>query len=330
MCDIVGNAILIVGAPRSGTTWLAKIFDSHPDVLYRHEPDELFPPTLPIRDSMRVWIGQRDPRTAAKAPFFRKSWQSGPAHLVRTSLAYAAKAAGRIGIPAWQVPDLGHIAHARAVIKSVRLRGQLGDFARSCPDGRALLVLRNPFGQIDSMIRGARDHRFELSQSSGAMPLDADRAMAFAARHGVSPAAFQHISPAAQFAWSWREFNETAMASIENQPNAMVVVHKDLCFRPIEKSREVMDFTGLLWAAQTEHFLAESSHHQGFEEYYDIRRDTASVPDRWRRSLSLGDQQRVRAVVRESPLMRYWPESMDADRAVHAVGRPQLTSSLSG
>jgi hypothetical protein len=32
---------LIVGAPRSGTTRLAKIFDSRPDVLYLHEPDSL-------------------------------------------------------------------------------------------------------------------------------------------------------------------------------------------------------------------------------------------------------------------------------------------------
>ena len=35
--------ILILGAPRSGTTWLAKIIDSHPDVLYRHEPDAAIP-----------------------------------------------------------------------------------------------------------------------------------------------------------------------------------------------------------------------------------------------------------------------------------------------
>jgi Sulfotransferase family len=34
-----GGLILVLGAPRSGTTWLGKIFDSHPDVLYRHEPE---------------------------------------------------------------------------------------------------------------------------------------------------------------------------------------------------------------------------------------------------------------------------------------------------
>ena len=37
-----GN-IFIFGVPRSGTTWLAKIFDSHPATLLRHEPDTVNP-----------------------------------------------------------------------------------------------------------------------------------------------------------------------------------------------------------------------------------------------------------------------------------------------
>src|SRR5271154_2625415 len=35
--------ILIIGYARSGTSWLGKIFDSHPDVMYLHEPDKLLP-----------------------------------------------------------------------------------------------------------------------------------------------------------------------------------------------------------------------------------------------------------------------------------------------
>ena len=33
----------VLGGARSGTTWLAKIIDSHPDVIYRHEPDIPYP-----------------------------------------------------------------------------------------------------------------------------------------------------------------------------------------------------------------------------------------------------------------------------------------------
>jgi len=33
--------LFIVGMTRGGNTWLGKIFDAHPDVLYRHEPDSI-------------------------------------------------------------------------------------------------------------------------------------------------------------------------------------------------------------------------------------------------------------------------------------------------
>lgn len=31
--------VLLFGMPRSGTTWVGKILDSHPGTVYRHEPD---------------------------------------------------------------------------------------------------------------------------------------------------------------------------------------------------------------------------------------------------------------------------------------------------
>ena len=69
---LAATAILVLGYPRSGTTWLAKIFDSHPDILYRHEPDELSParPDMAPNVQIRTWLRQRGLRSAAKRPRF--------------------------------------------------------------------------------------------------------------------------------------------------------------------------------------------------------------------------------------------------------------------
>ena len=83
--------ILILGAPRSGTSWLAKIFDSHPDVLYRHEPDtvlrtEAFPwmcgnEDIPLyRDAGEAYLRQLTEvatlKSAGSIPMFRKRHRS--------------------------------------------------------------------------------------------------------------------------------------------------------------------------------------------------------------------------------------------------------------
>ena len=39
-CSLMDNSlILLMGLPRSGTTWIAKMFDSHPRTVYLHEAD---------------------------------------------------------------------------------------------------------------------------------------------------------------------------------------------------------------------------------------------------------------------------------------------------
>ena len=306
---IAATAILIVGAPRSGTTWLAKIFDSHPDVIYSHEPDEAVRGGGSIQANMALWVRQRDPRTAGKRPFFRKSWQTAPARLLRTGLTYAGAAASRIGIPDWPIPDLGAIEQARMVIKSVRLSEGIGEFARAFPDGRALLILRHPCGQVASVMRGTKDGRFDLAESGTDMPFDEAAAIAFAARLGTDEPAFQHLPDAAKYAWSWRAFNETAFASISGQANARVVVYEDLCANPSVQAHAILTFAGLSWDEQTETFLCHSTRFDGRVGYYAVVRNSIAAAERWRTSMTVQDQEAVRAVVRDSPLARYWPDS---------------------
>lgn len=305
---LAATAILIVGAPRSGTTWLGKIFDSHPDVIYRHEPDGAVPETGSTRADVAIWVAQRDPRTAGKRPFFPKSWQSSPARLLRASLAYSGAAASRIGLPDWPIPDLGSIAPGRAVIKSVRLSAGIGDFANAFPDGRAVLILRDPRGQVASVMRGASNGRFNLAEAGTDMPFDEASTLDFAARRGVDEPAFQRLPNAAKYAWSWRAFNETAFAAIAGRSNATVVIYEALCADPASQARAVMAFAGLPWHRQTDAFLDLSTRADGSTGYYAVVRNSIAAANWWRTTMSAQDQEAVGAVVRELPLAHYWPD----------------------
>jgi Sulfotransferase family len=308
---LAANAVLIVGAPRSGTTWLAKIFDSHPDILYRHEPDEAVPARDSIEASVTLWIRQHDSRTAGKRPFFAKSWQTPPERAMRTALAYAGAAANRIGLPDWPIPDLGDVDRARVVIKSVRLSAGIGAFARAYPGGRALLILRHPCGQVASVMRGTRDGRFDLAEAGTDMPFDEATVIAFAARHGMDEPAFQRQPDAAKYAWSWREFCETAFCSIAGLNNAHVVIYEDLCAHPVTQARAILSLAGLALHRQVETFLASSTRHDGRAGYYAVVRNSIAAAERWRTEMTPEDQDAVRAVVRDSPLRRYWPDLAD-------------------
>ncbi|MDR3536770.1 MAG: sulfotransferase [Acetobacteraceae bacterium] len=321
---LVDTAILVLGAQRSGTSWLGKILDSHPDVLYRHEPDELQPrvtgsDAASVRTAVQAWIAERHPRSAAKRPFFRKSWQGNAAFALRGAVVYGLAAAERLpgigrAFQAATVPDFGDIGRARIAIKSISGCDLAGDFARALPDSRTLLILRHPCGQVASVMRGNQARRFALREAGTDMPFDEAQAVAFAARHGVTDAAFQALPDAAKYAWSWRAFNETAFAALDGLPNALVVVYEDLCARPEPASRALLTFAGLDWTPQTAAFLARSTSHAGATGYYAVLRVSSEAAEAWRTRMQAADQAAVRAVVAGSPLLRFWPDPASVAR----------------
>jgi hypothetical protein len=140
------------------------------------------------------------------------------------------------------------------------------------------------------------------------MPFDEANAVVFAARHGLDEPGFQRLPDAAKYAWNWRAFNETAHHSIAGRSNARVVVYDDLCANPDAEARAILEFAGLRWNRQTETFLARSTSYDGPAGYYAVARNSIAAADRWRTSMAPEDQNAVRLTVRNSPLIRYWPD----------------------
>jgi len=97
--------------PRSGTTWLGKIFDSHPDVLYRHEPDswikldklglyEEIDQVDKYRNYLRNYIDRLKainlPQVTTKRPIFKKRYSSPLRFQCYRASIYASLLASRL------------------------------------------------------------------------------------------------------------------------------------------------------------------------------------------------------------------------------------------
>ncbi|MBN8904013.1 MAG: sulfotransferase [Rhodospirillales bacterium] len=306
--EAAAGAILIVGAPRSGTTWLAKIVDSHPDVLYRHEPDEAVP-SLPDSDPARqivAWAKARTLRTAVKRPTFPKSFITPPRAMIRAGLAHVLGGVARLPgaaahVARLPVPDLvvrEGLARLRVALKLVNWNSAA--IARALPRTRHLFILRHPCGQAASIMRGLAQQRFH-DIADGLAPSDAARTKAYAERHGVSARAFAELPLPARLAWNWRAFNETALASLETQENVRVVSYEALCAEPVRVTRSLFEFAGLSWDGQTEAFLASSTQTRD-DAYFGVMRHSADAASQWRRKMSPEDQRAVLDVVSASPL----------------------------
>jgi len=276
--------ILVCGSPRSGTSWLGKIFDSHPDTLYRYEPDiadnDGWPPITsapgtpitPERLDRLIRCNMLKP--AGSRPVFRKSYLGGPRWLVRGGCVYLGKAVERVvpGAAAWRVPDFVDPAAVEVVVKAIVLH-KAAAIAAALPDVRPVLIVRHPCGHLASVMRG---------RASGRLPRD-DIPLDFAdteegRRFGLTSADLRREPPLARLAWSWAVNNTLAL---ERLPRARVVLYEELCADPASKAREILGSCGLSWSRQTAAFVAASTSGDG--GYFRVRRRPLAAANAWRR-----------------------------------------------
>ncbi|MGH7155088.1 MAG: sulfotransferase [Acetobacteraceae bacterium] len=326
---MLDNPVIVLGAPRSGTTWVGKIFDSHPDVLYRHEPDLVLrearlPWTVPdeemaaclplAREYLQRLLRTPTLKSAGQLPLFPKNYHFAGARQLRGGIIATLKiieaATGSRRLRSYRVPDLvrpDRHPTLRPVMKSVTAQGLAGLFAAACPDARLVLVLRHPCGQISSTMRGRREKRFE----SGVAPAGI-LAIPLARKYGLTERQLKAASRIELHAWQWVVSTETAVQALDGRPNSRLLVYEELCREPIAGARTLFAFCGLDWNTQTETFIGESTTDGTTERYYGVVRDPLAAANRWRTELEEDDQRTIIDIVGRTPLAKYWPETAAA------------------
>ena len=318
--------IFVTGLPRSGTTWIGKIFDSHPDTLYRHEPDRRarlkdipFAAAVDraheyrsvLREFVRDLTAVSTASVSAQLPIFRKSYYPLPKFAARVGMVVMSRLAARVfgSCPAPDFIDFDAAPQLRVVWKSVESASRAGVLARLIDRGRIILIVRHPCANVASLLRGGSLGRFDpraLAQNDLNL-LELLLQTEQAKRYGLTSAAIREMDAAERLAWRWALINEKAIDDIAGLPNCRIVRYEDLCAAPIPICRDLFAFSELDWSAQTENFIRRSTSIDN-PRYYSVFKNPLQSATKWRRELPADVIAQVMAAVGDTKPGRLFHE----------------------
>ncbi len=314
------NFILLFGMPRSGTTWIGKVFDSHPDVHYMHEPDAIkrmdqFIPLFPSIDEVQQYKGEIERyleeiasfgsvRINGKLPLFRKSGQSEVNYLAGRVNMLLRRSLDRILNKelTWTNNENNELSR-KFVWKSIESSGRLGAILQTQPKSKGVLILRHPCGHIASVLRGQKGGAFaagtESEEDWGYYDIllknpEADQ-------YGLTLTTLKRMYPEERLAWRWVLVNEKSRQDIVRLENGRVIRYEDLCENPKEEYSKLFKFAGLSWDSQTEEFLSSSVLGDS-SNYYSVFKNPMSSANKWRDELDSRVADRILKVVKQSSI----------------------------
>lgn len=319
--------VLVLGAARSGTSWLGKIFDSHPDVLYRHEPDlALWERRLPFfipgphtdayvaiaAEYVARLVHTPTFKASGQLPAFPKNYHTFGVRQLRTAMINALRcaeaASGSRAVRSFPVPDLFRLdrySPLRIVMKSVSAAGRVRVFLKALPGMRLVFLLRHPCGQVASALRGFTQGKFA---SSGGVLVHDVLSTPGAQRYGLTEQRLNATCPMELLAWHWATTNELVLDAMSGHENTRFILYEDLCADPVQQARDLFSFTGLDWNRQSEDFIRRSTNFTGNERYFGVFRNALASVNRWRTELSEQDQRVIMDVVAQTSLGRLWSD----------------------
>jgi hypothetical protein len=327
--------LLVFGAARSGTSWIGKIFDSHPLTLYKHEPDRVLPgvPMAPRFESaenfaepVARFVAQlprlNQTHVAGSLPVFPKQYRSAIArqlHQVSVVSALAIESSLHFKVPVLQCANVNN-SDIHVVWKSIDSLARLGVILKLLPESRAIWITRHPCACISSTWRGQAQGKFSSSvppsEDYGIMQVLVGTARS---SHKLSVEVLRQLHPVERLAWIWVLMNEKVADDTRSTGRCMNVRYEDVCVDPIGKTEELFSFSGLNWNEQTANFIKASTLGvrpgkfdqitQDSSRYYGIFRDPVKSADKWKAEMKLEDVERVYGVLRQSDLISLYPES---------------------
>ena len=317
--------ILVVGAPRSGTTWLASILNTYPEVIYSHEPFRKLGDVEPalLADMKRGILSREDKaRLIRILSSGRPSWRR-PPFFSKTDLDRPAI----LQYLCWYLVRItggGHGAFCRIfspdpdgsydlLIKEVDWARHLESTIRALL-AEVILIIRHPCSVVGSLIKGKR---------LGLMP-EQDRhtwmrPRVEECRHlGYSSSSVLSMDDYEFHALDWLLQNLTYRRILRGHPRAAVIVYEELSSEPLVSAESLFRFLDWSIGPETQRFIelstglrhsVPSDLERVLNRYFGVIKDRIKVSESWKAVLSDEASGKVLAIASRYPDFRsFWSE----------------------
>lgn len=316
------DPVFVVGGARSGTTFLAKLLDSHPEVLYRHEPDSILIntdipfiprseelPSLagPAREYLEELCHVRATKVSGQRPIFDKTFRSPLQKSRFLAGLYLAKAIEKAGRSFIRKPlniadciDLSQNERMVYMIKSVNSPWRTRLFSEAMPNWRFIHILRHPCAVINSRLRGIESNLMQ-SKTYLRQPFEAGMAEGY-------PFTLEQMEASSyeeQSAFLWMICNQRIHDDMAGRPGYRLVLYEDLCRELEPTTKSLFEFAGLSWSDQTQGFIRQlESTDAGETGYFNVQRSPLASLDKWRKNLSSEQIAKVERIVSHAEVGR--------------------------
>jgi hypothetical protein len=264
------NIIVIIGMPRSGTSWLGQIVDSCPDVRYRLSP--LF--SYAFKNAVDEDSSREDYEKV-----FHGAYLSNDEFMCQTQ----RRASGHYPLFELKVAKPQFLA-----IKMTRFHNLISNMINFVDNLKMVAIVRHPCGAINSWLT-----------TPGEFPKDADPMKEWRYGHCRKTGREEF--------WGfedWKKVTRLHMSFERQFPNRFIIQRYEFLVENfVEETKKLFDFLELKYTQQTDNFL-KSSHSKHDDDSYAVFKDP-KVKDRWKWKLNEQIQKEIIREVEHTELRRF-------------------------
>lgn len=245
--------IAIYSVPRSGSTWLGELFNSHPDVIYKYQPlfsysfkgrltpsssqKEIINFFKEIGSSQDDFLNQTESRKNGKMPVFTKSFSP-----------------------------------STIIYKEVRYLHIIENLLKKDKELKIIGLIRNPFAVIHSWLNAPKEFRTDLGWNE---------------LEEWKTAPKKNLDKSEEFN-GFEKWKETALLFLRLEdkfPNQFkIIYYKDLLNKTEDCLRELFQFCNLPFSRITKNFILESQIKENRDKYSVYK--TKLTDDDWKNKLN--------------------------------------------